>query len=64
MLPFPAFDRSFKRKGGLAVWQDHEAVGKVLVNVPANESVHSMAALATVCAAVLGSDIGPCEGAA
>jgi len=41
--PFPAFDRSFERKSGLAVCQDHEAIGKVLVNVPTNESVHSMA---------------------
>jgi hypothetical protein len=43
-LPFSAFDRSFKCMGGLTIRQDHNAVGKVFVKVPANKSIHLMAA--------------------
>ena len=43
-LPFSAFDRSFKCMGGFTIRQDHKAIGKVFVNVPANKSIHLMAA--------------------
>jgi hypothetical protein len=44
-ISLSVFDRSFERIGGLGVRRDHESVGKVLVDVLADEGVHVMVAL-------------------
>lgn len=45
---FPALNQGFKCEGGGGVRRYHEAVGKIVVDVPANDAVHLKATFGLV----------------